>query len=852
MSLKHFMNIKKKIIINMPLSYIKKLSLEGFKSFRHRTEIVFEKGFNAIVGPNGSGKSNLLDACVFVFGFPSKLLRAGKMENVIYCGGPKKKKTRFCIVEAEIIKTNPDGSENKINIERKINQNGVSYYRLNDKASSKADIDKVLEYANIKPKSNNIIQQGDITNILKIRPKDRREVIDEIAGISDFNEKKIKAFAELEIAERNLEGVAIAHSQKKEYYEKVKKEKEFALKYRQIEDQLRQLKLTLAYSNLKGAEDELQNIEENLQIKKQEINLLSDKIEKYDKQIIEREEALQRREEKIITSISSENNDLKNIQMQISELKVKIVRRESEIESKQSRTEELNELIKNTKNINSSSKTGHYAINFILNSKINGIKDIVENLYSTEDKYATAMFVALGGHLKDIVVENEDCAIKCINVLKNNNLGRVRFLPLSRLNYFQIGGKAQMSSQMPGVIDFAKNLCKYDENYEIVFNYILRDTLVVENNEYAKMLKSIRCITLDGNLYEAGGAIVGGKIKQKQDITDNLKSKNTIIDYEKKIEKLNKEILENQKEIQDLEKLLYQKQKKELELQGENNLSEFYEEKKRHTTEIEDLKYKRKENYEEKNNLEREISDLSFRKIRLQNDYENFKIEYNTYDENQMKDFQKESPVKLKRKIRELERQIEQFGMVNLKAIEECEIYEKQFSELNEKLDKLKKEKQLIIDNINNMEIKRRTLFFDALNMVSIQFNKIFSKLMDGGQAHLELEKEGNLDSGLLIKTKVNNVERNIDALSGGEKTLTAFAFLFAIQQYRPSLFYILDEIDAALDKENANKISNLIKNKKDAQFLLISHNEYTVRNADRVYGISMQNDESRIFSIKL
>ncbi|HHE38856.1 MAG TPA: hypothetical protein ENL20_09830, partial [Candidatus Cloacimonetes bacterium] len=63
---------------------------------------------------------------------------------------------------------------------------------------------------------------------------------------------------------------------------------------------------------------------------------------------------------------------------------------------------------------------------------------------------------------------------------------------------------------------------------------------------------------------------------------------------------------------------------------------------------------------------------------------------------------------------------------------------------------------------------------------------------------------------------------------------------------------YILDEIDAALDKENAEKISNLIKSTKDTQFLLISHNEYTVRNADRVYGISMQDDESKIFSIKL
>ncbi|MCK5039784.1 MAG: chromosome segregation protein SMC [Candidatus Aenigmarchaeota archaeon] len=838
----------------MAYSYIKKISLEGFKSFRHKTDILFEPGFNAIVGPNGSGKSNLLDACVFVFGFPSRLLRASKMENLLFKGGEKKKKTRFCCVEVEIMKTLEDGGHEEILISRKINPQGVSYYRLNNKGVSKAEIDKVLGDANIKPKGENIIQQGDITNVLKVRPRERREIIDEVAGIHDFNEKKIKAFAELEIADRNLEGVAIAHAQKKEYYEKIKEEKELALNYRKIEDEVRQLRLTLVYSNLKGAEEELESIDQNLEIKKQEIQILTKEIEEYDAKIIEREEALERREERVITDLDTENTDLKNTEAQINELSVKITRRETEIESKQSRIDDLEELkARAEKNSADSSKmTGSYAVRTVLESRIKGIINVISQLYSCDEKYATAIYVALGGHMNDVVVQNEDTAIKCIDFLKKNSLGRVRFLPLSRINMFSVGGKAQMSSQMPGVIDFAKNLCSFDDKHDIVFSHILRDILVVEDATNAKMLKGIRCVTLEGDLFEAGGAIVGGKIKINAAAVKSTQVKKESEDYDKKINLLEKEIQEHEKELNDLRTLLSEKEKEAMSLDKQNNMKEFYEEKKRHGHDIDELKFKKKEAYENRVEMEKEVSNLSMRKIRMGTDIENFKIDYNTYDESQMENIEKESPLKLKRKIRELELQLEKIGMVNLRAIDECEIYEKEFAELNTRLDKLKEEKQMIVDNINMLEVKRKSLFFESLRNISDEFNKIFTRMMEDGEAHLELEKEDDIDSGLLLKTKLKNVERDIDALSGGEKTMTAFAFLFAILRYKPSLFYILDEIDAALDKENAEKISTLINSTKDTQFLLISHNEYTVRNADRVYGISMQDNESKIFSIKL
>ena len=93
----------------------------------------------------------------------------------------------------------------------------------------------------------------------------------------------------------------------------------------------------------------------------------------------------------------------------------------------------------------------------------------------------------------------------------------------------------------------------------------------------------------------------------------------------------------------------------------------------------------------------------------------------------------------------------------------------------------------------------------------------------------------------------------NIDAMSGGEKTMTALAFLFAIQTFRPAPFYILDEIDAALDKPNTKKMNEFIKLKrKKAQFIVISHNDTTIQAADCVYGVSMEDGESKLIGIKM
>ncbi len=132
-------------------------------------------------------------------------------------------------------------------------------------------------------------------------------------------------------------------------------------------------------------------------------------------------------------------------------------------------------------------------------------------------------------------------------------------------------------------------------------------------------------------------------------------------------------------------------------------------------------------------------------------------------------------------------------------------------------------------------------------------FRKIYSELTRG-EAELGLEDPVDINSGLMVSAQPPNKKLlYIDAMSGGEKVLTALAFLFTIQRYRPSPFYVLDEIDAALDRPNTMKVVDMIRSQsKDVQFIIISHNNEMVKAADIVYGVSMEEGESKVMGVKL
>ncbi|OIO26734.1 hypothetical protein AUJ14_01175 [Candidatus Micrarchaeota archaeon CG1_02_55_22] len=195
-----------------------------------------------------------------------------------------------------------------------------------------------------------------------------------------------------------------------------------------------------------------------------------------------------------------------------------------------------------------------------------------------------------------------------------------------------------------------------------------------------------------------------------------------------------------------------------------------------------------------------------------------------------------------------------ELGNVNLRAIE---LYDKRLAEYKdqqEKVQRLFNEKEAVIGIITEIEGKKIATFMNTFNVINENFKRVFSQIFQG-DGHLFLENpEKPFDAGLTIEVKLSNKEvKYLELMSGGEKSLIALIFLFAIQSVNPSGIYILDEADAALDAENSRKLAQLVKVlSADTQFIVVSHNQNVYKNADTLVGVAMTREGSRLVEVKL
>ena len=830
------------------MTRITKLVMRGFKSFQRKTAVPLFPGLTAIVGENGSGKSNITDSLSFVLGRRSSKMRAKKLEQLIFNGGKGRKPSDYAHVTLHMENQNGmfdefiegDESPDKITIGRKVTRNS-STYKFMGKNCKYAKIDDILAKADIDPEGYHFIEQGEITRIVKRNPTERREIVDEISGITSYEEKKEQAMEELEEVKKKLDENQVLVNERKERLDQLEKEKETAKKYKDLEEEKEKIEKTIAYLKDKKFNDELENLREQKKKSEEKIEELKDKLDKKDEKLEELEEELEEVEEQIEEQMDS------SLMKEIEHLKNKIVRKRDKVESKRNEIERIKDTLKEIKRIRK--KKGSKAVKAILNLDKDGVYGTFSSLMQTKDRFSVAIQTAAGGHMNDIVVDTRETAIECVNYLKRNNAGRARFLPLNKVSTRKHSSKSKIAHKMPGVIDYAINLVDYDSKYEKAFKHVFRDTLVSEDLESVKDANNVRVVTLDGDIMSKGGSITGGSKKRKRKKSGkkfNIRSK------EEKIEELEKDIENLKKEIGEINGVLEEKKEKE------KNQDQVSEELKERREEInEKLKETRKDRQNTHNRLAKlrsKLSNISGKLEKIESDLEDFDGDEVPEDFEVPEGLEDLSLKKLKRKKSETLKEMNSLGPVNLRSIDEYEQFKKEFEEFKEKVDKLKNEKEEVEELIEDIENKKKEEFMNTLEELSTEFKEIFQKLFEGGKASLELEEEDNIDSGLLMKAKPPEKDPHvIDSLSGGEKTLTAIAFVFAIQEYRPSPFYVMDEIDAALDKKYSKRVSELLKDyAEDSQLIMISHNEETVRHADRAYGVTMRDGVSKIRSIDL
>ncbi len=663
------------------MTRINKIVMQGFKSFAKYTEIPLGARFNVVLGPNGSGKSNVMDAICFVLGkLGAKGLRAEKTANLIYDGGKTNKPAKSAMVAIHFDnsdKTFPR-DEKEVIISRRVMPSGASTYKINGKNSSRREILDLLAIAKIDPNGYNIILQGDIAKFIEMSPNSRREVIEEIADITLYEEKKHQALLELKRVDDKLNEAKIVLAERKTYLDELKTEHAQARKYKDMTDKIEENKATYIHLQIEDKTNRLASLEErskkldkeeatvnehisklnkSLADLKLEIEKLNSEIEhKGEKgqvdmhnkieqlrveystnsariegckvelgKIAQRKDQLNHQHRELREKLTSLENDIQLLNtskntllkeqqqlnarlkdfrtkhkledtskleaevdlldakadeasVKIHELREKYTvqlrekdRLQIQLENIDSRIEKLAEVesqnkkelaqlkklklefkqvtlelnstlnkesslaaklshsrqelqlsreelakIRERKSTLNEHISGNIAIRRILESKIKGIHGTVSSLGSVKSKYAMALDIAAGGRLRDIVVDDVNTAVKCIQFLKQNKFGTATFLPLDKLRL--VTPNTERFRNAAGVHGLAIDLISFSSKYKKVFLHVFRNTLVVESLEVAKRLGvgTVRMVTLEGDLVEASGAMIGGFRRKRE------------------------------------------------------------------------------------------------------------------------------------------------------------------------------------------------------------------------------------------------------------------------------------------------------------------------------------------------
>ncbi len=252
--------------------------------------------------------------------------------------------------------------------------------------------------------------------------------------------------------------------------------------------------------------------------------------------------------------------------------------------------------------------------------------------------------------------------------------------------------------------------------------------------------------------------------------------------------------------------------------------------------------------------ISRNLSDLQISKAKAEARIPDLSGEFEQYRDVKPAEGTKEE---LTAVAKESEAKMNSLGQVNMAAPRAYEEKKKDIEDVRSKLDKLSEEKNAVFAMMDEIETKKHNIFMDTFKSISDNFKKIFGYIFKG-EGMLVLEKPsdpfaGGLSMKVVEDTPNGKKDRYIESMSGGEKSLLAIIFIFAIQTHKPSAFYILDEADAALDKENSKKLAQLVKQmSQSTQFIVVTHNDSMLSAADVVLGVTKTPEGSQIVGINL
>ncbi|MFZ2154313.1 MAG: AAA family ATPase [Candidatus Moraniibacteriota bacterium] len=767
--------------------YLKKLEIVGFKSFANKTVIDFmpadlieemngvagdaikkKMGITAIVGPNGSGKSNIADAIRWVMGEQSmKNLRGKKSEDVIFAGSGSKGKLNYASVSLHL-----DNTDKKIPLDfteviirRKIYRSGESEYLVNGSKVRLVDVTDLLAKAGVGKDSYSVINQGMSDAVLNASISERKSILEDAAGVKQYQIKKERALKKLDTTSKNLLQVNALLGEIEPHLRILKRQADKAEKGAEIRTKLRSIQekyfAFLWYSFQTEREESLGQKDElgrETMLVQREVDKLNDFVQN---------ESHKMRQNKAQDELKFERDKIYKI----------INAAEKELMITEGRMEILKDRIRQ-----------QGIIQEILVDK-GYIQDELAKIYQAQKE--------LGERIAKIETLEELAELKAFILKIEKNIELLK----GDIDKGKVEGKKtneQVEAEKAG------------------------------NKELAEMVAHTGVLKEEIQVARAKIAQINGEIQKE--IAKDAKAREDFFKAEEDLRTSQRRLDTIKDKFNDAKVSLAR-----IEVREEDLVAEA------------------------KNDLNLDIRAIEF-------------------------DGEKIDRHDTEQKISKLKIQMEQIGGIDPLIIQEYEETNKRYETLQQESKDLEKAIGSLLEVAKEMDKKIDKVFAEAFGKINDEFSKYFKIIFGGGRASLvkvrkkkvvrtktdATSTEGNSDDvesedssedsekdevGIDISACPPGKKiANLSMLSGGERALTSLALLFAIISYNPPPFSMLDEVEAALDEANSRRFSKILKKlSAHTQFVAITHNRETMRQASYLYGATMGEDGiSKLLSIRL
>ncbi|HET9591932.1 MAG TPA: AAA family ATPase [Solirubrobacterales bacterium] len=757
--------------------YLRSISMKGFKSFPERTTLEFSPGVSVIVGPNGSGKSNITDAVLWALGEQSPgAIRGASMQDVISAGGKGISQRRAAEVEVTI--DNSDGRAatdfSEIAVERRLDRAGDSGYRLNGARCRLADVTDVLSDTNLGREMHSVISQGRVETIVHSKPRERRLLVEEAAGLGKHRKRRRRAELKLRSARDNLDRALDVEREARARLRPLKRQAQAAELGARIEREELGLRAQLVSEELRFGADRAAAAEEAAKKARAVRGQLEQQLSEVSQRRSAAEERFAARDRErtqawgLLTKLRS---DQERVAVRVANLSS----REAEVEAGLERLRvELGPL---TLDVGPGSAPGERA------------RKLEEELGEIDAGLRTAG--------------------EGLNVARSSD-----------------AAEAAREAALGDVRAGAERASRHAKRAEGLLGERHREAMRARLAAGEALLDDVRSAL---KAAEAAGAAIRGRV-----------------------ERIEQKVVGGQDDGDEIAAELKVCSQQEFELQAE--MKKTSDELTRAEVEAAHLGDRRAE-------AERELASIA----------ERLGEEIPPAAEA----LTDEARGEIDKRLERLERRRAQIGPVNPLA-------EQEYDEAREHVEALQAQREDIERSMRELESLIRDIdeeieraFEETFEATAKNFEEMVEHLFPGGRGRLrrvslrpvrdeerpageqeaptdaepepepEEEDEQRDELGVEIEvTPAGKSTRKLQLLSGGEKSLVALAFVFAVFLARPCPFYILDEVEAALDDANIDRFLQLIRRFSDrAQFVIVTHQKRTMDAADVLYGVSMGGD---------